>query len=67
METTNGNAGIQSGLRSAGNAPDETYKFSAGLLLVGDPLVTKIIQQGFGGGDPLKSLFEPLGVEFQSV
>ena len=67
METTNGNAGIQSGLRSAGNAPDETYKFSAGLLLVGDPLVTKINQQAFGLGDPLKSVFEPLGVEFQSV
>ena len=62
METSTGNDGFKSGLTSAGNAPDSSYVFSAGFLLVGDPVIKQL-----SGADPLKVLFEPLGVEFQSV
>ena len=62
METSTGNDGFKSGLTGAGNAPDGSYVFSAGFLLVGDPVVKQLT-----GSDPLKALFEPLGVEFQSV
>ena len=62
METSTGNDGFKSGLTGAGNAPDSSYVFSAGFLLVGDPVVKQLT-----GSDPLKALFEPLGVEFQSV
>ena len=62
METSTGNDGFKSGLTGAGNAPDGSYVFSAGFLLVGDPVVKQLT-----GSDPLKTLFEPLGVEFQSV
>ena len=62
METSTGNDGFKSGLTGAGNAPDSSYVFSAGFLLVGDPVIKQL-----SGADPLKVLFEPLGVEFQSV
>ena len=62
METSTGNEGFKNALKTASNAPDASYVFSAGFLLVGDPVVKELT-----GGDPLKVLFEPLGVEFQSV
>ena len=62
METSTGNEGFKNTLKTAGNAPDSSYVFSAGFLLIGDPVVKQLT-----GADPLKTLFEPLGVEFQSV
>jgi hypothetical protein len=61
MNTSTGNAGIASGLRNASNAPDSSYVFSGGLLLVG-PVIT-----GGQTKDMNKKLWEMLGIEFQSV
>ena len=59
MTTTTGNEGLASGLRGAENAPDSSYVFSGGLLLVGPVMKT--------GPDMNKKLWEMLGIEFQSV
>ena len=61
MNTTTGNIGLASGLRNAGNAPDESYTFSGGILLVG-PVLT-----GGQTEDMNRKLWELLGIEFQSV
>jgi hypothetical protein len=61
MNTTSGNVGLASGLRNASNAPDSSYVFSGGLLLVG-PVMT-----GNQSEDMNKKLWEMLGIEFQSV
>ena len=44
METSTGNDGFKSGLTSAGNPPDSSYVFSAGFLLVGDPVIKQLSQ-----------------------
>ena len=63
MTTSDGNEGFKSGLLTAGNAPGANYKYSAGIMLVGDPAVKKLT-----GRDPIEVLFgDVLGVEFQSV
>ena len=46
------------GQRSAGNAPDASYKISAGFCFVGAPQFDP---------DPVKAFFSALGVEYQSV
>ena len=61
MNTTSGNTGLSAGLRNASNAPDSSYVFSGGLLLVG-PVIT-----GSQTEDMNKKLWEMLGIEFQSV
>ena len=61
MNTTSGNVGLAAGLRNASNAPDSSYVFSGGLLLVG-PVTT-----GSQAVDMNKKLWEMLGIEFQSV
>ena len=61
MSTTSGNVGLAAGLRSAANAPDSSYVFSGGLLLVG-PVLT-----GSQTEDMNRKLWEMLGIEFQSV
>ena len=63
MTTTDGNEGFKSGLLNSDNAPGSKYKFSAGIMLVGDPLVKKLT-----GRDPIEVLFgDVLGVDFQEV
>jgi len=59
MTTTTGNEGLAAGLRGGDNAPDSSYVFSGGLLLVGPIMKT--------GPDMNKKLWEMLGIEFQSV
>ena len=61
MSTTSGNNGLAAGLRNAANAPDSSYTFSGGILLVG-PVMT-----GSQTEDMNKKLWEMLGIEFQSV
>ena len=61
MSTTSGNSGLSAGLRNAANAPDSSYVFSGGILLVG-PVMT-----GSQTEDMNKKLWEMLGIEFQSV
>ena len=63
MTTTDGNEGFKTGLLNSDNAPGSKYKFSAGIMLVGDPLVKKLT-----GRDPIEVLFgDVLGVDFQEV
>ena len=63
MKSSSGNEGFKAALTGADGAPDATYKFSAGLLIIGDPAVSEIV-----GKDPLEILFgDVLGVKFQSV
>ena len=61
MKTTSGNTGLASGLRGATDAPDSSYVFSSGILLVG-PVMT-----GGKMEDMNKKLWEMLGIKFQSV
>ena len=62
METSSGNEGFKSAISGASDAPGANYAFSAGFVLVGDPILADLT-----GQDPIKTLFSPLGVEFQSV
>ena len=63
MTTSDGNEGFKSGLLNSENAPGSNYKYSAGIMLIGDPAVKKLT-----GRDPIEVLFgDVLGVEFQSV
>jgi len=58
MTSQNGSDAFASALRSAGNAPDASYKISAGFCFVGAPQFDP---------DPVKAFFSALGVEYQSV
>ena len=58
MTSQNGSQAFADALRSAGNAPDNTYKISAGFCFVGAPQFDP---------DPVKKFFSALGVEYQSV
>ena len=58
MTSQNGSDAFASALRSAGNAPDASYKISAGFCFVGAPQFAP---------DPVKAFFSALGVEYQSV
>ena len=58
MTSQNGSDAFASALRSAGNAPDDTYKISAGFCFVGAPQFDP---------DPVKRFFSALGVKYQSV
>ena len=63
MTTSNGNEGFKTGILNSDGAPDASYKFSAGIVLVGDPVVKQLT-----GRDPLEVLFgDIMGVDFQSV
>lgn len=58
IKTNGGNDAIKSALTGSGGAPDATYKFSMGLLLVSTEI---------NGIDPLEKLGGLLGLSFQSV
>ena len=58
MTSQNGSDAFASALRSAGNAPDASYKISAGFCFVGAPQFDP---------DPVKAFFSALGVKYQSV
>jgi len=61
MKTTKGNVGLAEGLRGGGNAPDSSYVFSGGILLVGP------VMEGGKQEDMNRKLWEMLGIKFQAV
>ena len=58
MKTNGGNDALKDAITGSLGAPDATYKYSMGLLLVSVEV---------GGIDPLEQLGGLLGLNFQSV
>ena len=58
IKTNGGNDALKAGITSSQGAPDASYKFSAGVLLISTEI---------NGIDPLEKLGGLLGLSFQSV